>query len=147
MIQTKNDLLTRLIDRFRGEIEEEMADLSSKFTQFQISATEKVCTAIDRLNGIVQKLARHNRAPTADAKLAKLKEALNIPELKQLWISIALLDNPTFAGVVSTCRKYDKAMERVTKTGGEIHFTASTEKVVCLIQNAEKLVTHKPNAR
>ena len=74
-----------------------MADLSSKFTQFQISATEKVCTAIDRLNGIVQKLARHNRAPMADAKLAKLKEALNIPEL---GISITLLDNPTFTGVV-----------------------------------------------
>ena len=28
-----SELLTRLIDRFRGEIEDEVGDLSSKFTQ------------------------------------------------------------------------------------------------------------------
>ena len=92
---------------------------------------EKVPTGIDRLNGIVQKLTQHGRAPTVEAKLAKLKEALEIPTLQDLWISIALMDNPTYAGVVATCKRYDKAMEKVAKNGGEIHFTESTKKVVC----------------
>ena len=126
-----SELLTRLINRFRGEIEDEVGDLSSKFTQFVMLPGEKVSTGIDRLNGIVQKLTQHGRAPTVEAKLAKLKEALEIPTLQDLWISIALMDNPTYAGVVATCKRYDKAMEKVAKNGGEIHFTESTKKVVC----------------
>ena len=71
-----DELLTRLIDRFRGEIEDEVGDLSSTFTQFVMLPGEKVSTGIDSLNGIVQNLTQHGRALTIDAKLAKLKEAL-----------------------------------------------------------------------
>jgi hypothetical protein len=39
---------------------------------------EKVEKGVDRFNGIVQKLNRHNRGPTVDAKKANLREALEI---------------------------------------------------------------------
>jgi hypothetical protein len=83
-----SDLILRLTNRFRGGLEEEMGDLSAQFTNFKILPSEKVSTGIDRLNGIVQKLAQHGRAPTAEAKLAKLKEALEIPKLEQLFGSV-----------------------------------------------------------
>jgi hypothetical protein len=124
-----SDLITNLINRFRGELEDEVGDLNSKFTNFKILPGEKVTKGIDRLNGIVQKLSQHGRGPTIDSKLAKLKEALEIPELKTLWVNIAL-----FAEVVATCKRYDKAMEKVSKMESsklEINFTSTTEKVVC----------------
>ena len=41
-----------------------------------IQPDEKVCTCIDCLNGIIQKLIQRGNPPTDEAKLAKLKEAL-----------------------------------------------------------------------
>jgi hypothetical protein len=65
------ELLERLVLRFRGEIQEELGELSSRFTQFVILPDEKVCTGIDRLNGIVQKLIQHGQPPTEATKLSK----------------------------------------------------------------------------
>jgi hypothetical protein len=77
-------------------------------------------------------LTQHHHAPTAEAKLAKLKTSLQIPAINTLSINIALMSNPSYADVVQSCKRYDTAMEQLdNKTGGEIHFTASTEKVVC----------------
>jgi hypothetical protein len=126
-----SELLTRLINRFRGEIEDEVSKLSSQFTQFLMLPGEKVSTGIDRLNGIVQKLTQHGYAPTAEAKLAKLKSSLQIPALNTLWISIALMNNPSYADVVRTCKRYDTAMDQMDNLRGEVHFTSSSEKVVC----------------
>ena len=51
-------LIERLIVRFRGEIQDELGDLNKKFTHFIIQPDEKVCTGINRLNGIIQKLTQ-----------------------------------------------------------------------------------------
>ena len=51
------------------------------------------------------------------------------------------MDNPKYAGVVATCKRYDKAIEKVAKNGGEIHCTATTtEKVVCTYPKCGKAV-------
>ena len=49
------ELLERLIIRFRGELRMNEG-VRTKITDFVIEPEENVCTAIDRLNGIVQKL-------------------------------------------------------------------------------------------
>ena len=101
------ELLDRLVLRFRGENKDELGDLNKKFTHFIIQPDEKVCTGIDRLNGIIQKMTQHGQSPTDAAKLAKLKEALEIPSLNQLWLTISLKVNPSYADIVSTCKRYD----------------------------------------
>ena len=60
---------------------------------------------------------------TDEAKLAKLKNALEIPSLNQLWLTISLRPDPTYAEIVGTCKRYDKAMEqqRVNSGIGEAH--------------------------
>jgi hypothetical protein len=73
-----SELTSRLVNRFRGELEDEIADFSSQFTNFKMIPGEKVEKGVDRFNGIVQKLNRHNRGPTVDAKKANLREALEI---------------------------------------------------------------------
>ena len=119
----------RLVNRFRGELEDEIADFSSQFTNFKMIPEEKVEKGVDRFNGIVQKLNRHNRGLTADAKKAKLRESLEIPELESLWVAISMLDNPSFETIVASCRRYDKVSKKKgVLNGGEIHFTATTEK-------------------
>ena len=55
-----------------------------------------MCTGIDRLNGIVQKLTQHGLAPTPEARLAKLNQAPQIPSLEQLWLTISLREDPTY---------------------------------------------------
>ena len=50
-----NELLDRLVVMYRGEIQDELGDLNTQFTYFIIQPDEKVCTGIDRLNGIIQK--------------------------------------------------------------------------------------------
>ena len=55
------ELLDRLVIRFRGEIQGELGDLNKKFTHFIIQPDEKVCTGIDRLNGIIQKMTQHGQ--------------------------------------------------------------------------------------
>ena len=82
-----SELVERLMGRFRGEIQDELGDLNRKFTHFVIQPDEKVCTEIDRLNGIIQKLIQLWKSTSTDeAKLAKLKETLEIPSLNQLWL-------------------------------------------------------------
>ena len=65
-------------------------------THFTILPDEKVCSGIDRLNGILQKMTQHGQPPTTEARLAKLKEALEIPLPNQLWLTISLCANPTY---------------------------------------------------
>ena len=95
-------LLQRLILRFRGAIQYEFGDLNKKITDFVIKPGEKVCTGIDRLNGIVQKSTQHGLPPTPEARLAKLNQALQIPSLEQLWLTISLREDPTYDEVVLT---------------------------------------------
>ena len=61
--------------------------------------------------------------PTDASKLAKLKEALEMPSLNQLGLTISLKADPT-------CKRYDKAMEqqRANFVVGEAHTVS--EKVV-----------------
>ena len=103
-----SELVERLMGRFRGEIQDELGNLYRKFTHFVIQPDEKVCTGIDRLNGIIQKLILRGNPPTDEAKLAKLKEALEVNSLNQLWLTISLRTNPTYAEIVATCKRYDK---------------------------------------
>jgi ribosomal protein S14 len=70
---------------------------------------EKVCSGIDRLNTIVQKMTELNQPPTDASKLAILRNALQIPSLKSLWLAIALNPNPTYAELTSVCKRYDVA--------------------------------------
>lgn len=90
-------LINRLIDWLRGELEDDMGESSSQFTNFKVLSGEKVSNDVDKLNGSVQKIGSTSPWSTSEAKLAKWKEELETPELKQLWISIALLDDSTFA--------------------------------------------------
>ena len=99
------DLVSRLVNRFCGEIQDELGDLNRKFAHFIILPDEKVCTGIDRLKGIVQKMIQHGQPSTAKARLAKVKEALEIPSLNQVWLTISLRANPTYDVVVGACKK------------------------------------------
>ena len=98
-----------------------------------------MCTGIDRLNGIIQKLIQRGNPPTDEAKLAKLKEALEIHSLNQLWLTISLRNNPTYAEIVATCKRYDKAMEQqqINSVIGEAH-TVSEKVVVCSYPKCRK---------
>ena len=126
------DLVSRLVNRFRGEVQDELGDLNRKFTHFTILPDEKVCTGIDRLNGIVQKMTQHGQPPPAEARLAKLKEVLEIPSLNQLWLTISLRANPTYDEIVGTCKRYDKSMEQQRlNVVGEAHLNTDIGKVVC----------------
>lgn len=129
------ELIKRIIDRFKDNAQDELGELNREFTSFKMEPGEKVCTGIDRLNGIIQKLTQHNQPPTAEAKLSKLEDALNIPSLSELWLSVALKDNVTFDSLVLSCRKYDKAVEKVLKRNGEpaVLWTGEkkSEEIVC----------------
>ena len=120
------ELLERLVIRCRGEIQDELGDLNKKFTDFVIKPEEKVCTGIDRLNGIVQKLTQHDQLPTDAAKLSKLKTALEkVPLLNQLWLTVSLSAYMTYDEVVATCKRYDKAMDlqRSITSGEKVYST------------------------
>jgi hypothetical protein len=84
-----SELLDRLTIRFRGELQDELGELNKQFTQFMMVPGEAVCKGIDRLNGIIQKMNQHQQPPTEQAKVSKLKTALQIDSLKDLWIPIA----------------------------------------------------------
>ena len=49
-----------------------------------------ICPVIDHQNGNLQKLTRLRQPHTDVSKLAKLMEALDIPSLNQLWLTIFL---------------------------------------------------------
>jgi hypothetical protein len=105
-----SELLDRLTIRFRGELQDELGELNKQFTQFMMVPGEAVCKGIDRLNGIIQKMNQHQQPPTEQAKVSKLKTALQIDSLKDLWIPIAMQDNPTYDEIVETCKRYDRAI-------------------------------------
>ena len=78
------------------------------------------------------KMTQHGQPPTAETRLAKLKEALEIPSLNHLWLTISLRANPTYDEIVGTCKRYDKAMEQQRlNVVGEAHLNTDTGKVVC----------------
>ena len=139
-----SELLERLVLRFRGEIQDELGDLNKKFTDFVIKSEEKVCTGIDRLNGIVQKLTQHDQPPIEAAKLSKLKTALEkVPSLNQLWLTVSLSAYMTYDEVVATCRRYDNAMDlqRSITSGEQVHYNTVTnpaDRVVCSYPKCRK---------
>ena len=142
------DLVSRLVNRFRGEVQDELGDLNRKFTHFTILPDEKVCTGIDRLNGIVQKMTQHGQPPTAEARLAKLKEALEIPSLNQLRLSISLRANPTYDEIVGTCKMYDKAVEQHRlNVVGKAYLNTDTGKVVFSYPRCGKSGHNQANCR
>jgi hypothetical protein len=106
-----SELRDRLLLRFRGELQDELGELSKQYTSFAMIPQEKVCSGIDRLNGIVQKMRELNQPPTDASTLAVLRNALQIPSLKSLWMAIALNPNPTYAELTSVCKRYDVAMK------------------------------------
>jgi hypothetical protein len=107
-----SEIIGRLTTRFRGDVQDEINVWNSKFTSYVISPTETSSAGIDRLNGIIQKLRQHGQEPTDASKLSKLKEALEIPSLEQLWMTIAMLENPSYEAITSTCKRYDKAISQ-----------------------------------
>jgi hypothetical protein len=47
-------------------------------------------------------------------------------------VTISMLDNPSFETIVASCRRYDKvSAKKGVLNGGEIHYNATTEKVIC----------------
>ena len=93
---------------------------------------EKMCTGIHRLNEIVQEMTQHGQPPTAEARLAKLKEGLEILSLNQLWLTIFLCSNATYDEIVGTCKRYDKAVKQQRlNVVGDAHLNTDTGKVVC----------------
>ena len=129
------DLIKRLIARFEGQLEDELGKLSSQFTNFSFEPNKPVTPGIDRLNGICLKLGQHNRAPTVEAKVAKVVEALQKTEgLEKLWLGIVMLPNYTFDTVSQACKRYDGAMEKINEaraTTDEIHYNDGDNQVVC----------------
>jgi hypothetical protein len=104
-----SELRDRLLNRFRGELQDELGELSKKYTSFAMIPQEKVCSGIDRLNTIVQKMTELNQPPSDASTLAVLRNALQIPSLKSLWLAIALNPNPTYVELMAVCKRYDVA--------------------------------------
>ena len=98
-----------------------------------------MCDGIDRLNGLIQKLTQLGQPPSAESKLAKLKESLEIPTLKELWVNISLKGDLTYDDICTTCKRYDKAMDIQKKfVTNEVHMNTS-EKVVCSYSKCGKV--------
>ena len=130
--ELSQEILDKLRLRFSGELQDELAEESAKFTNFKLDASKPVTTGIDRLNGITLKLGQHNLAPSPEAKLAKLIEALNIPELETLWMNISMMPEPTWVLVVGACKKFDKAKEKLRAKQLEVNYTEdAAKKAVC----------------
>jgi hypothetical protein len=119
-----SELRDRLLNRFRGEVQDELGSLNKLYTSFAMNDKEKVCSGIDRLNGIVQKMRELNQPPSDASQLAVLRNALQIPPLKSLWLAIALNPNPTYAELTSVCKRYDVAMQNEALLD-EAHFVSS----------------------
>ena len=104
-----------------------------------IQPDEKVCTGINRLNVIIQKLTQLGQPPSDSLTLAKFKEALEISSLNQLWLTILLKAELIYAEIVTTCKRYAKAMEqqRASFIVGEAH-TVLKKAVVCSYHKCSK---------
>ena len=138
------DLLDKLINLFRGEIQNELGDLNKKFAHFLIQPGEKVCTGIDWLNGIIQKIR---------LTVNRLHKKLEAQSSKQPWdpFTLSALANNIVEDqldeIVATCKRYDKAMEQQRlNLGSDMHMTSGAEKVVCSYPKCENLVTRRLNA-
>ena len=59
--------------------------------------------------GIIQKLTQLGQSPTDESKLAKLKEVCKYSSLYQLWLTISLIADRTYAEIVTTCKRYERA--------------------------------------
>ena len=138
-----SEIIERLTTRFRGDVQDEINVWNSKFTYYVISPTETSSAGIDRLNGIIQKLRQHGQEPTDASKLSKLKEALEIPSLEKLWMTIAMLENPSYEAITSTCKRYDKAMEKTNKlksaAGEEVNMADDDKKTKCSYPKCGKI--------
>ena len=130
-----SELILRLTTRFRGEIQDEISTWNTRFTSFTIKAEETSSAGIDRLNGIFQKLRQLGEPPTESSKLSKLKEALEIPSLSQLWLTISLGENLSYVEITRICKRYDKAMEKdktmKAAAGDEVHMADDRKTVKC----------------
>ena len=134
------ELLDTLVARFRGELGNVLEDTTAAYHAFVIKPNEKVSVGVDRLNGIIQKLVQLGQGPTPASKLAKIKAAIQTEELKELFLSVAMLPKATttFETIKDACEEFESAKEKlkkklVTADGEELHFTKekSTKKVVC----------------
>ena len=102
------DLLKKLTERFRGEKQDEILLWSNKFTGFKIQAGEKPSEAVNRLKGILLKLKDLNQEVRQESQTAKLKQALHVKELQQLWL---MQGDLTFEQIATTCKRYDEAIK------------------------------------
>ncbi len=131
--QLASELISRLIVRFRGEIQYELVELNKKFAGFKILPGELVCAAIDRLNGICQKMSELGEPPTDIAKKTKLQTALETrSDLEQLYTNLYLQGDITFIDMITICRRYDQA-KGVPKEGtDEVNMNSTAdENEVC----------------
>jgi hypothetical protein len=127
-----SELVAKLKTRFQGEANDEISDWNSKFTSFAILPGEASSAGITRLNGVIQKLRKLGQPQTDAAKLTKLKEVLQIDSLDRLWVSIALLKDPTYDDITQICKRYDKAVGKPAdrKVEDEVHM-ADEKAIVC----------------
>ena len=128
------ELLDRLQARFQGEEEDEILAWNNKFTSFKISPLESASAGIDRLNGICQKLDQYGYRPTDNSRLAKLKEALEIPSLSRLWVSLSLTADLTYDQVTAICRRYDQATKKERQMNAESEVNMANDddsEVIC----------------
>ena len=114
------ELLNRLKVKFLPEKQDQLAIYQDGFTEFTLLPGEKVCSGVDRLNGIIQQLDKLGQPQTAEAKLAKLKKAIQIPSLKLLWVSVTMLPDATYQSIAKTCKNYDLAMVAEKKMSGGV---------------------------
>jgi hypothetical protein len=117
------ELLKRLHDKFKLDEIDELIKVQGFFTDFVLASGEKVCSGVDRLNGIVQKLTNLGQPPTAETKLTKLKKAIHIPSLRDLWLNIAMVEQPDYATISKKCKSYDHALIEESDAKQEVNFS------------------------
>lgn len=132
------ELMDRLVNRFRGELGNVLEKTTAEYHSFKIRATEKVSVGVDRLNGIIQKLTKLGQPPTDASKLAKIKASIQIEELHDLWVSVALLPtaHTTFDSVKEACERYDEAKLQLelikgSSSAGEINLVNDVQCSFC----------------
>jgi hypothetical protein len=107
-----------------------LGELSKQYTSVCNDSSRKVCPGIDRLNGIVQTMRELNQPPTDASKLVVLRNALQIPSLKSLWLAIALYHNPTYYDeLTAMCKRYESLEEAnfITPEKGKRKHVDSTD--------------------
>ena len=128
-----SELVNKLVIRFRGETQYELVELNKQFASFRILQGELVCTAIDRLNGIVQKMTELGEPPTDVSKKTKLQTALETrKDLEQLYTNIYLKGDISFNEMITICRRFDQAKGLPQESSApEVHWNSSDQEVTC----------------